>query len=83
MKKCEIKGVLFNVEHVHGMVYLVHPKWSLVGAGKDIDSARENLIATAHCVQSIYCECPESELTKEGLKLREFIAKLTSNEENS
>jgi hypothetical protein len=66
----------FTLEDHGDEKFLVHPKWSLMGTGKNLAEAYTSLLAEAEDIRDIYLLSDDSELTAEAVKFKRFLAKL-------
>ncbi len=66
----------FTLEDHETEKYLVHPKWSLMGTGKNLAEAYTSLLAEAEDIRDFYVSSDDSELTAEAIKLKRFLEKL-------
>lgn len=70
-----IEGEVFNCLQEDGWVMITHPKWSIMGVGEDVESARKDLKDTASIVASDYIDEKDSNLTPEAIRLKAFLIK--------
>ena len=59
-------------------VIITHPKWSIMGIGKDLQEAKIDLKTNAELIASDYINEKDSDLTNEAIKLKAFLIKYFS-----
>lgn len=69
----DIGGERFQIDAEEGCVFLTHPQWSLVGAGRDFDAAHAALLAEARLIAEDLRDVPLAELSSEAQALRAFV----------
>ena len=72
----EVHGERFAVEIDEGAVYLTHPRWSLVGSGTDLVSARQDLLDEARQLAGVMQHDDVRTLTPDAVRMREFVLRL-------
>ena len=63
----------FLIEREGGTIYLRHERWSLVGAGHDLRSAREDLLQEASELLEVLRTMPLETFGRDLLALREYL----------
>ena len=71
-----VNGEGFAVDKSDGQVFLVHPQWSLVGAGRTIAQARTNLLTEASELADEMRQLDQSSLSPQARRLREFVLRI-------
>lgn len=71
-----IHGERFNVETEGGKVFIVHPKWSLVGQGRNYTEARQDLWREAALIADALRTTPLAEQSPELTKMLLYIHRL-------
>ena len=66
---------LFQITKEESVTIISHSKWSLLGMGKDLAQAINDLKENAHIIASDYIDADDSELTEEAVKLKRFLIK--------
>jgi hypothetical protein len=74
----EIYGESFRVSLTAGPgVYIVHPTWSMVGHGRDIEEAKRDLLSVAEAIAPTYCSL-RSELAPDEQEFVNWLRKVLS-----
>ena len=68
-------GEQFRIEQEDGFVYIVHPRWSLVGAGESYVTAVQDLRSEAKALAEAMAGDDPATLTPEARSMREFVRK--------
>ena len=72
-----VKGERFTVEVEVGeegnTVYLVHPRWSVLGSGRTIEEAERDLRTEAREVGELLADDDPARFTRGGREMREFV----------
>jgi hypothetical protein len=71
-----IAGEMFYVEVKSRRIYIRHPRWSLMGAGKDLKAAELALLDEAGMVVRVYEQIPARDLDGEAEKMLNFARRL-------
>lgn len=66
----------FYIEVEADIFYVRHPRWSLVGSGRSILEAKEDLLAEGREVAEVILSLPVDSLDTEMLALREFLFRI-------
>ena len=69
----EVNGERFVRSKEGDFLYLEHPKWSLVGYGRNLEEARRHLLSEAKELAEVMAEMPEDTLAPETLRMRDFV----------
>ena len=72
-----IHGELFSAALESGLVVLVHPQWSLVGAGETVEEAREDLLHNARELATEMRDDDPSSLSEQAKLMRDFVLSIT------
>ncbi|MDR8390639.1 hypothetical protein NC796_05790 [Aliifodinibius sp. S!AR15-10] len=70
------KGERFNLDRKNGLIYISHPKWSLVGMGETLLKAEIDMLKDARLIADEYISQSDSELSKEAQKLKQYLLKI-------
>lgn len=70
----DIFGEKFSVEEEEGWVYIVHPRWSLVGSGATLPDAIVALYAEAAELAEVMPTFDQETMSPEAKLLQEFVA---------
>jgi hypothetical protein len=70
------RGELFQVVVEDGQVFLEHPVWSLLGSGSSLAAAEFDLESEALDLADVMRDMPETALSPEACRLREFVLRL-------
>ncbi len=73
-----ILGERFFLEREDGYLFLVHPTWSLVGSGMDIQGLFEDLRSEAEEMLDIFADDPAEALSDQSRAMLQFAAELTA-----
>lgn len=68
-----VSGERFKVEQEDGFVYLVHPRWSLVGAGDTYVDAVRDLMAEGRALAEVMALDDPTLLTPEARSMWEYV----------
>jgi hypothetical protein len=71
-----IAGEMFYVEIKSRRIFIRHPKWSLMGAGKDLEAAELALLDEAGIVVRVYDQIPARDLDEEAEKMLNFARRI-------
>lgn len=74
-----IAGEPYSVEAEGDLVFLVHPRWSLLGAGPTLPEAYSDLLKRAADIVRILARWPADELDNEGQKMFRFAKNLLAH----
>jgi len=66
-------GEVFEVELSEGVVWLTHPRWSLVGAGPSLVAAQVDLFEEAQGLADVMLDMPPTSLSAEALAFRDYL----------
>ena len=69
----EIQGEAFLLDEEGGHVYLSHPRWSLVGEGRNLPEATTDLLREAQAILDVLVRQPAASLGEEARRLLTFI----------
>lgn len=72
----EYKGERFDIKKENGLLYISHPKWSLVGMGDTLLDAEIDMINGAKIIADDYINVPESTLSQEAVNLKRYLLKI-------
>lgn len=73
----DIFGRTFIAEATHEGIYLTHPRWSLLGFGKDLISAEADMTEHANKIAECYGAIPIEDLSEDAramLIFSEYLA---------
>lgn len=76
--RAKLAGEVFIVETEAGVVYLRHPRWSLVGAGDSLVEAQVDLIEEASDLLVAMADMPVASLDADARRLREYLFRIAS-----
>jgi hypothetical protein len=68
-----VNGERFVRSKEGDFLYLEHPRWSLVGYGRDLAEARRHLLSEAKDLAEVMAEMPEDTLAPETIRMRDFV----------
>ncbi len=71
-----IAGEMFYVEVKSRRTYIRHPRWSLMGAGKDLQAAERALFDEAAMVVRVYQQISARDLDEEAEKMLNFARRI-------
>lgn len=71
-----IGGEIYSVEVDEGLVFLTHPRWSLLGCGDDMEAAIHDLIQEAANVVGALAGRPAHELSVRAHEMYQFAQDL-------
>lgn len=74
-----IEGQRFIVEPEGDVIYIRHPRWSLVGFGDSLAAAERNMRDEAAAVAKVWFDMSPASMDHEALKLRDFLVKLVGS----
>ncbi len=72
----EIKGERFEIHLKNDLVYINHPKWSLVGMGGTLLDAEIDMLEEAKLIAEEYLEMEDSQLSYEAQKFKEYLIRI-------
>lgn len=75
-----IAGELFNIEldPTSELVYLRHPRWSLLGAGATVAEAQEDMLQEATDLLSVLLGLPPGSLDEQARRLRDYLFRIAT-----
>lgn len=71
-----LAGEMFCIEPDAGVVYIRHPRWSLLGAGETLLDAERDLLEEARELSPLLMRRHPTELDPETLRLRDFLLRI-------
>jgi hypothetical protein len=74
--KYRIGGETFIVHATKTRVRILHPRWSLIGAGKTFAAAERDLVNNAGIVVRVYGRMPASTVDYEALRMYHFALRI-------
>jgi len=69
----EIDGEAFLIEHEHGLIWVSHPRWSLVGYGKTLFEAEKMMLDEAAEFATDLIQIPISDLSPSAIEFRNYL----------
>lgn len=75
-KEYIISGEIFQIVEDDKEIFLLHPRWSLIGRGRNIAAAVLNLYSEAELISDAYTQESEEMLSEEARNLTEFLNKI-------
>jgi hypothetical protein len=76
IKNFTFYGQEFEVHVEDDEIILTHPTWSLSGMGKSFLEAERNLIQESKIALEHYINIPDSQLSEEAIKMKDFILQI-------
>lgn len=72
----EYKGERFKIYRKNGLIYISHPKWSLVGMGDTLLKAELDMLEDAKLIADEYINQPDTELSTQAIKFKQYLLKI-------
>ena len=72
----DVLGTIFRVSEEDGEVILTRPRWSVVGVGRDLQSARQHLCDEARALAGAMKSFRKGDLTEDAWQMRAFALRV-------